>query len=79
VVGIHVSEKPVETDAGPIPVTISIGLAAQQVTGPKLPKGEELVRAADSALYNAKANGRNRVESAAESIATRPTHAGALR
>ena len=34
----YVSEKPVNTDAGPIPVTISIGLAAQHAAGPERPR-----------------------------------------
>lgn len=63
---VYVSEKPVDTDSGPIPVTISIGVAAQRDLGPKLRREEELVRAADKALYCAKANGRNRVEQAPE-------------
>jgi two-component system, cell cycle response regulator len=74
---IYVSEKPVDTDTGPIPVTISIGLAAQHANGREPIKGEDLVRAADSALYIAKANGRNRVERAPENIATSPVLAGA--
>jgi two-component system cell cycle response regulator len=74
---IYVSEKPVDTEVGPIPVTISIGLAAQHVAGRELIKGEDLVRAADSALYIAKANGRNRVARAPGNIAASPALAGA--
>ena len=74
---IYVSEEPVDTDTGPIPVTISIGLAAQHADGREPIKGEDLVRAADSALYIAKANGRNRVERAPENIAASPVLAGA--
>jgi two-component system, cell cycle response regulator len=74
---IYVSEKPADTDTGPIPVTISIGLAAQHVDGRDLIKAEDLVRAADSALYIAKANGRNRVERISENIAASPVLAGA--
>jgi PleD family two-component response regulator len=62
---LSVSSKPVETDSGPIPVTISVGLVAGCPTV-GLFKGEELLRAADTALYRAKRNGRNRVERAAE-------------
>jgi two-component system cell cycle response regulator len=61
-----VSRKPVETDAGPIPVTLSIGLVARHAVGGAVLKGEELLRAADVALYCAKTNGRNRVERAPE-------------
>ena len=69
----YVSGKPVDTEAGSIPVTIGIGLATQHVPGPAT--GQELVRAADRALYMAKANGRNRVERAPE-YTTGPARAG---
>jgi two-component system, cell cycle response regulator len=57
----YVAGKAIETDAGAIPVTLSIGLVA---SGADFLKGEELLRAADNALYSAKSNGRNRVERA---------------
>jgi diguanylate cyclase (GGDEF)-like protein len=40
-------------------VTVSIGVAAQQ---PNLTSPADIMRAADQAMYQAKANGRNRVE-----------------
>jgi two-component system, cell cycle response regulator len=76
---IHVSEKPVDTEAGSIPVTISIGLATQGVAGPEVAAAEELVRAADNALYVAKANGRDRVERAPENTAHITGPVGAAR
>jgi two-component system cell cycle response regulator len=63
---VCVSRKPVETDCGPVPVTLSIGLVTGQAVGSAAVKGEELLRAADTALYCAKSNGRNRVEHAPE-------------
>ncbi len=72
-----VSGHPVETDSGPVSVTISIGLVAESATGPVVLNGGELLLAADTALYSAKANGRNRVESAPEVRLASPAHAGA--
>ncbi len=44
---------------GAFPVTISLGVAASE--DPQEDDGERLIRAADGALYEAKAKGRNRV------------------
>jgi diguanylate cyclase (GGDEF)-like protein len=73
-----VSRAPVKTDAGPIPVTVSIGLVAGQSLG-ALVGGEELLRAADAALYLAKTNGRNRVERAPDLDSACRAHAGATK
>jgi two-component system cell cycle response regulator len=45
-------------DGRAIPVTVSIGVA---VNGPDADTPERLLRAADTRLYQAKADGRNRV------------------
>ncbi len=49
---------PIDTPAGPVPVTTSLGVASsEQVNNPL---AEDMIRAADSALYRAKHAGRNR-------------------
>ncbi|HEU4426696.1 MAG TPA: diguanylate cyclase [Pilimelia sp.] len=53
-----VGREPVPTDAGPLPVTISVGIAHLDSGGEQL---RELLARADAALYEAKQNGRNRV------------------
>jgi diguanylate cyclase (GGDEF)-like protein len=67
--GVHLAERvrttlaaqPIELpDGGTIAVTCSLGVASHVRGGEE----EELVAAADEALYRAKRNGRNRVESA---------------
>ncbi len=51
---------PVEGTASPIPVTVSMGVA----TAVRESELDSVMAAADSALYEAKRNGRNRVEAA---------------
>ena len=60
----RVADQPVDTSAGPVPVTISLGLAAAQANQSGVIDSQALLRDADEALYAAKARGRNRVETA---------------
>jgi two-component system cell cycle response regulator len=64
-----IADEPVETTAGQIRVTISLGLACLEQGVKETPDCETLLRRADEALYAAKHGGRNRVEMAAASSA----------
>jgi two-component system, cell cycle response regulator len=55
-----VEERAVETQAGPISATVSIGVAT--VPHSQIRSAKELIVAADKALYRAKKNGRNQVQ-----------------
>ena len=57
-----ISDRPIETRAGPIVITVSIGVVSTMPAAQPAPGYEALLCAADLALYSAKANGRNRVE-----------------
>jgi diguanylate cyclase (GGDEF)-like protein len=54
----ELAAKPVETDAGALPVTLSAGVACHPANGASI---EALLGAADAALYAAKAAGKNQV------------------
>jgi eukaryotic-like serine/threonine-protein kinase len=53
-----IADSPIDTDSGPIPITISVGVAhLSDADG----NAETLLVAADKGLYTAKKSGRNRV------------------
>jgi len=56
-----IAEAPVDTGAGPLEITISIGVAELARTDTSL---AQVLARADEALYQAKAGGRNRAETA---------------
>jgi predicted signal transduction protein with EAL and GGDEF domain len=56
------ADSGIVVEDGPVDTTVSIGVAG----GPAGTELEVLLAAADSALYQAKRNGRNRVEAAEE-------------
>ena len=53
-----VNEKAFPTSAGPLAITLSLGVAVYN----RDPEPAEVIKRADQALYRAKENGRNRVE-----------------
>ena len=59
-----ICDRPVDTNIGQIPVTISLGLASVEQGEKEIPECEAILRHADEALYTAKARGRNRLEAA---------------
>ena len=56
-----VSDRPIETSAGPIAATLSLGCASARPNSGHPQSCMVLLQAADTALYAAKAAGRNRV------------------
>ncbi len=67
---LAVCDRPIETDEGPVSVTVSIGVAP--VDGPIKADVDEVISRADNALYRAKDSGRN-----CSMIAGPPGHWGA--
>jgi len=63
-----IESLPVETESGPVAVTVSSGVAASQGESPLEPHA--LIHRADDALYRAKNRGRNRSELATQPQAT---------
>ena len=59
------AKRPVHTSAGPVPLTLSLGVAAEG--GEAVTDSAALLQAADSALKRAQQNGKNRVALADES------------
>ncbi len=59
-----IADRPIETSVGPLPVTLSLGLASVEQGEKETLDCEAFLRNADEALYAAKARGRNRVETA---------------
>jgi two-component system, cell cycle response regulator len=55
-----IESSPIDTQAGPLPITVSMGVAS--VPRSKIHSAKELIIAADKALYRAKKSGRNQVQ-----------------
>jgi two-component system cell cycle response regulator len=66
-----IADQAIQTGAGQIPVTISLGLTSLEPEDAEPPDCETLLRCADEALYAAKAAGRNRLGTAPTARAAR--------
>lgn len=59
-----IAESPFASEAGPVAVTASFGVASTAASGPDLGTGTEaLIAASDACLYQSKQDGRNRITS----------------
>jgi diguanylate cyclase (GGDEF)-like protein len=56
-----IQAQPLATGAGPIPLTVSLGVSGTQNLRHREASVEELLRRADECLYRSKRDGRNRV------------------
>ena len=68
-----IGDEAIQTPAGEIPITLSLGVAFSDAEHRRDVKSQ--IDAADRALYRAKANGRNRVESATDEEYSEPSGA----
>ncbi|MGZ5443729.1 MAG: diguanylate cyclase [Thermoanaerobaculia bacterium] len=66
-----IETTPLETQAGPLSATVSIGVAS--VPHSRIHSAKELIIAADRALYRAKKSGRNQVQAEKRRDPSRPT------
>lgn len=57
---LKVENTSIQTDSGPLCITVSIGVMSQPISDP-IPLVQKLVEGADEAMYLAKRAGRNRV------------------
>jgi two-component system cell cycle response regulator len=64
-----IADQPIDTSAGQISATLSLGLASVEQDEKETLDSEAFLRNADEALYAAKARGRNRVEASPRSQA----------